>query len=224
VTLAPGMTYTASDGSTTKSLLIEAVGFDELNPFTKAAAGSGPTGRPVQVSVYWDTLSGDPNAHNVYVKDVLPEGGRWSVDVQTAGGQVDFTSRGDVFLPDDGADGNFDFTAASVFVTAVNLNVPGAAAASTLAGTAATGRTGRGKSVVVSGRLKAGDRVCTKRKRVQLVSVKRKKRSVLASSKTTKRGRFSFRHSFRRTTRVKVRFRGDALCQRSESVTKTVHR
>jgi hypothetical protein len=225
VTLAPGMTFTASDGSTTKSLLLESVSFDQLDSTTQTAAGTAPTGSRAQVSVYWDALSGDPNAHNVYVSDVLAGDGHWSVDVRAKGGQVDSTSRGDLFLPDDGADGNFDFTVASIFVTAVNLSAsapPGGA--SSAVARAAPGGSAHGQSVLLSGRLTAGDRVCTKKKRVQLLRLAGRKSKVLASSRTTKKGRYSFRRNVRRTTSFKVRFRGDRICQRSESRTRTVRR
>ena len=62
--------------------------------------------------------------NNVYVNDVVPDGrGDWFVDVRAKGGMVDSTSLGGVFLPDNGADGNVDFTEANIFVTDNDLNL-----------------------------------------------------------------------------------------------------
>jgi hypothetical protein len=223
VTLAPGMRVTASDGTTTKSLLIETLSFDQLDPGTQTAAGTAPAGKAVQVSVYWDALPFNP-ANNVYITDVVAGSqGDWFVDVRAMGGQVDSTSLGGVFLPDDGADGNFDFTTAPIYVTAVSLSASTpAVATSAVAGAAGARQAASGRRVRLSGRLKAGDKVCTKRKRVRLLKVVGKRTKALASSRTTKKGRYSFLRNVARTTSFKVRYRGDQICQRSESRIKTV--
>jgi hypothetical protein len=226
VTLAPGMRVTASDGTTTKSLLIETLSFDQLDPGTQTAAGTAPAGKAVQVSVYWDALPFNP-ANNVYITDVVAGSqGDWFVDVRAMGGQVDSTSLGGVFLPDDGADGNFDFTTAPIYVTAVSLSAGAPAQARSSATVRAAGaRAAAGaRRVLLSGKLKAADRVCTKRKRVRLLKVVGRKSKSLASARTNGKGRYTFVRRIDRTTSFKVRFRGDRVCQRSESRIRTVPR
>lgn len=219
--LRPGMTYTASHGSTRKSLLIEAVSFDRLEPETQTAAGTAPADRTdprVQVSIYWNA-----NAQNVYFFWPIEPDGKWSVNVAKEGGRVEPGSQGDAFLADDGADGNVDFTKSTIWVTALSLNASPAGAASSAITRAAGATVGRGARVRLSGRLSAGTaKACVSRKRVQLLKLAGRRSRVLESARTTKEGRYSFLRTVPRTTRFRVRYRGSRVCQRSKSRVTTV--
>jgi hypothetical protein len=214
--LRPGMTYTASDGRTTKSVLIETLSFDLLDPVTQTAAGTATAGRPdprVQVSIYWNA-----NAQNVYFFWPIGPDGKWSVNVADNGGRVEPGSQGDVFLADDGADGNYDFTKTTIWVTTLSLNASPAGAASSGIAQAAGARVGRGARVRLSGRLSAGTaKSCVRTKRVQLLKLTGRRSRILASGRTTNAGRYSFLRTVRQTTRFRVRYRGNRVCQRSKS-------
>lgn len=221
VHLSPGMTYTASDGSTTKTLVIESLTFDQLDPEVETAVGTAPADRLVQVYSYWDTSGQD-----LFVKadPVSGPGGDWFVNVGAIGGKVELGSRADAFLRDDGADGNYDFTAASIFVTSLSLGASPAGGAGSAGIAQAEGATvvRRGARVRLSGRLSARTRACTTRKRVQLQKLNGKRSSVLESGRTGKTGGYSFLRKVKRNTRFRVRYAGDRICQRSTSRVKTV--
>ena len=221
VPLRTGMTYTASDGNTTKSLLIEPLSFDLLDPDTQTAAGTAAADRMdprVQVSIYWNN-----NAQNVYFFWPIGTDGTWSVNVAENGGRVEPGSQGDAFVADDGADGNFDFTKATTWVTAVSLNASPADEASRAIAHAAGVRVRAGTQVRLAGRLSAGAaKACVKKKRVRLLKLKGRRSRTLGSAQTNKNGRYSFLRKVRRTTRFRVRYRGSRVCQRSESRATTV--
>lgn len=218
VPLRPGMTYTASDGSMTKSLVIEAISFDRLDPETETAAGTAPAGRTVQVYIYWNA-----NAQNVRLVTEAGPGGDWSVNVAAKGGRVEPGSQGDAFLADDGADGNFDFTKTTIWVTALSLTATQASAPSSATAEAAGARVARrGARILLSGRLSAQTKACVSRKRVRLLKLAGKRSGVLESARTNKEGRYSFLRQVTRTTRFRVQYRGDRVCQRSNSRVRTV--
>jgi hypothetical protein len=219
VSLHPGMTYAASDGTTTKTLLIKPLTFDRLDPDSQTAAGTAPPNRPVQVYSYWDTSGQD-----LFVKadPVSGPSGDWFVNVGAIGGHVESDSRADAFLQDDGADGNYDYTRASIFVTAVSLSTSSGSVSSLAMARAAGTRVRRGDRVRLSGALSARTVACVSRKRVQLLKLRGGKKRVLGSTRTTKSGRYSFSRKVRRTTRFMVRYRRNRVCQRSKSRVKTV--
>ena len=221
VPLRTGMTYTASDGNTTKSLVIEPLSFDLLDPETQTAAGTAAVGRMdprVQVSIYWNN-----NSQNVYFFWPIGSDGTWSVNVADNGGTVEPGSQGDVFVADDGADGNVDFTKATTWVTAVSLNASPADEASHAIAHAAGVTVRAGTQVQLAGRLSAGTaKACVKRKRVGLLKLTGGRSRVLGSARTNNKGRYSFLRKVRRTTRFRVRYRGNRVCQRSESRATTV--
>jgi hypothetical protein len=221
VPLRPDMTYIASDGSTTKSLLIEPLSFDSLDPQTQIAMGTAATGRAdprVQISIYWND-----NSQNAYFYWPIGADGNWSANVADNDGRVEPGSQGDVFAADNGADGNFDFTKATTWVTAVSLEASPADAALPAIAQAARLRVPAGTRVRLTGRLFAGAaKTCVKRKRVRLLKVTSKRSRVLESTRTSKNGRYSFLRKVRRTTRFRVRYRGSRLCQPSKSRVTTV--
>jgi hypothetical protein len=226
VILRPGMTYTASDGTTTRTLLIERLTFDRLDPATQMAAGTaaGPN-RLVQVYIHWDTSGQEQTVQaNVYTDPCPDPVCDWFVDVANAGGQVQPDSRGDAFLQDDGADGNYDFTWTTIFVTSLSLKASAEGkVSSAIAGAAGAKVVQRGARVLLSGGLSARTVACVSRKRVQLLRLFGGRKKVLESSRTTRRGRYSFSRKVRRTTRFTVRYRGNRACQRSKSRVRTVH-
>ena len=218
VQVSPGMTYTASDGRTTKSLLIEPLSWELLDPDAQTAVGTAAADRKdVQVSVYWGA-----NAQNVYVFTDAGSDGRWSVNVAQSGGRVESDSQGDAFLADDGADGNVDFTKATIWVTALSLSADQAGAAYSAIARAAGARVAPGARVRFSGRLSAASNGCVSRKRVQLLKLAGRRSRVLESARTTKGGRYSFLRKVRRTTRFRIRYPGTRVCQRSTSRVETV--
>lgn len=199
VDLQPGMEVTATDGDTTKVVVLRRVTYDELDPDTDVAAGTAPAGR-LFISVFTE----GPNAYQEI--DDHP-GGRWSVDFGALGVDVKVGSGGDVFASDD--DG--DSTVADHFVTAVSLQ------ASVPAEAGAAVRVARGTEIRLQGRLSAGERACVKRKRVRLVKVSGKHQKSLRSGRTNRRGRYSFDRTVKKTTSFRVDYRGNVRCQRSKS-------
>ena len=211
--LRPGMEVTASDGTTTKVLVLERVTFDLLDPATLTAAGTAPAGRTILVYI-------DPSAIDREEFTVDPSG-NWFVDVGALGGHLDNSgSFGDVFLPDDGADGNYDYTSADHFLTELSLATSSPASAGSAA--AATTVVPRGSRVRLSGKLSAGTRACVRRKRVRLLKVWSGRSNALKSVRTNRRGRYSFARKMKRTTRFRVRYPGDGRCQRSKSRVRVV--
>ncbi|MDQ2982550.1 MAG: hypothetical protein M3R70_01300 [Actinomycetota bacterium] len=234
--LRPGMKVTASDGATTKVLVLESVTFDELDPATLRAAGTAPPGRTIGVYIY-------PSAIGQQNFNVDPSG-NWSVDIGALGGRLDDpASFGDVFLGDDGADGNYDYTSADRFLTGLSLGVSSPASAASAAGSAAVttvvrrpasaasaagnGAAGptvvrRGSRVRLSGMLSAGSGACVGRKRVKLLEVRRGRSKAVKSARTNRSGRYSFVRKVKRTTRFRVRYAGNRRCQRSRSRVRVV--
>jgi hypothetical protein len=221
VPLRTGMTYTASGGGTSKSLVVEHISFDLLNPQTQMAEGTAATGRAdprVQISVYWNN-----NAENVYFFWPIGPDGTWSANIAENGGRVEPGSQGDVFVADDGADGNVDFTKATTWATAVSLNASPAGAASRVIAPAAGVRVPAGARVRLTGRLSAGTaKACVRRKRVRLLKLTGGRSRVVGSARTNNKGRYSLLRKVRRTTRFRVRYRGNRVCQRSKSRVTTV--
>jgi hypothetical protein len=202
VDLRPGMKVTASDGNTTKDVVLERITFDQLDPVTTTAAGTAPSG-PVDVFVYWNGLNSSVDAH-----PVAGPGGDWFVDVGALGGKIEAGSMGDVFV----FDADKDATSADHFVTTVSLGASAPAGAASHAVVVTPG-----SRVRLSGRLSAGTRACVKRKRVKLLQIAGGATKVLGSARTNRTGRYSFVRKVERTTSFRVRYGGNARCQRSNS-------
>lgn len=218
--LRPGMKVTASDGATTRQLLLESVTFDELDPATLTAAGTAPPGRTINVYIYPKAIGREE-----FQADAS---GHWSVDIGALGGQLDDPAAfGDVFLRDlldDGPDGNYDHTGADHFLTGLSLGASSAASAASAAGrgAAATTVVRRGSRVRLSGKLSAGSRACVRRKRVKLLKLRHGRSTALKSARTNRRGRYSFVRKVKRTTRFRVQYAGNRRCQRSKSRVRVV--
>jgi len=203
VDLQPGMEVTATDGDTTKVVVLVRVTYDQLDPDTDTGAGTAPAGR-LFVDVF-----GEPNSG----VEIDHPGGAWSVDFGALGVDVRVWSPddevgtfGDVFAWDE----DNDATVADHFVTGVSLQT------SLPAGAAAV-KVPSGTQVRLKGKLSAAERACVKKKRVRLMKVDGKKKRLLRRGRTSRSGRYSFDRTVKKRTSFRVDYRGNARCQRSKS-------
>ena len=222
--LRPGMKVTASDGATTKELVLHQTTFDQLDPVTDTATGTAPQGSlPPQYSYnhYFQVLLHSPGGGPGFeAAPPISQAGSWFVDFGALGANVEVGSGGEALV----LDSDLDSTWVELQVTGVSLSasVPAGPASVVGARAAATTVVRRGSLVRLSGKLSAATRVCVRRKRVKLFKVRGKKRKPLKSGRTNRRGRYSFVRRVRRTTRFQVRYAGNKRCQRSKSRVKRV--